>query len=83
MTKSANIRTTICPIATPLADDKLRKKIYKITKKGKIDILVIAAKEKFVKRGVKEVGKFIKRGDKGLKINFKLDYWLLLEIYRH
>ena len=44
-------------IAKPLADEKLAKKIYKLSKK--------AAKRKQVKRGVKEVVKAVRKGAKG------------------
>jgi len=47
-------------IANPLAGPKLSKKVLRLTKK--------AAKEKHVKRGVKEVVKAIRKGQKGLCI---------------
>ncbi|XP_015260526.1 PREDICTED: H/ACA ribonucleoprotein complex subunit 2 [Cyprinodon variegatus] len=45
------------PIAQPLASKKLSKKLYKCVKK--------AAKVKNIRRGVKEVQKFINKGEKG------------------
>ncbi|KAF9582832.1 snoRNA-binding protein [Lunasporangiospora selenospora] len=48
----------ISPIARPLAEDKLTKKLLKTVKK--------AAKAKHVKRGVKEVVKGLRKGEKGL-----------------
>ncbi|KAG1438413.1 hypothetical protein G6F56_012645 [Rhizopus delemar] len=48
------------PISHPLADDKLTKKIFKTVKK--------ASKVKHVRRGVKEVGKALRKGEKGLVI---------------
>ncbi|CAF92026.1 unnamed protein product, partial [Tetraodon nigroviridis] len=44
-------------IAQPLASKKLSKKLYKCVKK--------AAKVKNIRRGVKEVQKFINKGEKG------------------
>ena len=49
--------TKLCPIAKPLADEKLKKKLLKLTKK--------AAKKKQVKRGVKEVVKALRKNVKG------------------
>ncbi|KAF9302323.1 hypothetical protein BGZ74_005526, partial [Mortierella antarctica] len=48
----------VSPIAAPLAQDKLTKKLLKTVKK--------AAKAKHVKRGVKEVVKGLRKGEKGL-----------------
>ncbi|KAI8095603.1 hypothetical protein BDF21DRAFT_435778 [Thamnidium elegans] len=48
------------PIAHPLAEKKLVKKLYKTIKK--------ASKVKHVRRGVKEVGKALRKGEKGLVI---------------
>eukprot|EP01125_Pyxidicula_operculata_P018046 TRINITY_DN638_c0_g1_i1.p1 TRINITY_DN638_c0_g1~~TRINITY_DN638_c0_g1_i1.p1 ORF type:complete len:152 (-),score=28.97 TRINITY_DN638_c0_g1_i1:45-446(-) len=53
-------RSFLSVIANPLADDGLTKKVLKLTKK--------AAKEKMVKRGVKEVVKAIRKGQSGLCI---------------
>uniref|UniRef100_A0A061SIH6 H/ACA ribonucleoprotein complex subunit 2 n=1 Tax=Tetraselmis sp. GSL018 TaxID=582737 RepID=A0A061SIH6_9CHLO len=50
----------LCPIAKPLADEKLKKKVLKLTKK--------AAKKKQVKRGVKEVVKALRKNTKGVCI---------------
>ena len=50
----------ISPIAEPLAGEKLENKLYKLTKKF-IDL-------KSVKRGVKEVGKSIRKDMRGLVI---------------
>ena len=50
----------VSPIAEPLAGEKLEEKLYKLTKKF-ISL-------KLVKRGVKEVGKSIRKGHKGLVI---------------
>ncbi|XP_069001836.1 H/ACA ribonucleoprotein complex subunit 2-like protein [Embiotoca jacksoni] len=48
------------PIAQPLASRKLSKKLYKCVKK--------AAKVKNIRRGVKEVQKFINKGEKGIVV---------------
>ncbi|XP_034539576.1 H/ACA ribonucleoprotein complex subunit 2-like protein isoform X2 [Notolabrus celidotus] len=48
------------PIAQPLASKKLSKKLYKCVKK--------AAKVKNICRGVKEVQKFINKGEKGIVV---------------
>ena len=50
----------ISPIAEPLAGEKLEEKLLRLTKKF-INL-------KLVKRGVKEVGKSIRKGHKGLVI---------------
>lgn len=50
----------ILPFAKPLAPKKLNKKALKIVKK--------ASKAKHVKRGVKEVVKALRKGEKGLVI---------------
>ncbi|XP_060941680.1 H/ACA ribonucleoprotein complex subunit 2-like protein [Limanda limanda] len=47
-------------ISTPLASRKLSKKLYKCVKK--------AAKVKNIRRGVKEVQKFINKGEKGIVV---------------
>ncbi|XP_067859388.1 H/ACA ribonucleoprotein complex subunit 2-like protein [Heptranchias perlo] len=47
-------------IAQPLASRKLSKKLYKCVKK--------AAKLKQIRRGVKEVQKFINKGEKGIVV---------------
>ncbi|KAM8973171.1 H/ACA ribonucleoprotein complex subunit 2 [Pelodytes ibericus] len=48
------------PIARPLAGRKLTKKLYKCVKK--------AVKQKNIRRGVKEVQKFINKGEKGIVV---------------
>nr|XP_020479989.1 H/ACA ribonucleoprotein complex subunit 2 isoform X2 [Monopterus albus] len=48
------------PIAQPLASRKLSKKLYKCVKK--------AAKVKNIRRGVKEVQKFINKGERGIVV---------------
>ncbi|KAM8741148.1 H/ACA ribonucleoprotein complex subunit 2-like protein [Sparus aurata] len=48
------------PISQPLASKKLSKKLYKCVKK--------AAKVKNIRRGVKEVQKFINKGEKGIVV---------------
>ncbi|XP_063783965.1 H/ACA ribonucleoprotein complex subunit 2 [Pseudophryne corroboree] len=48
------------PIAQPLAGRKLTKRLYKCIKK--------ASKHKNIRRGVKEVQKFINKGEKGLVV---------------
>ncbi|KAI8971965.1 hypothetical protein BDF20DRAFT_825615, partial [Mycotypha africana] len=50
----------LSPIAHPLAEEKLTKKIFKTVKK--------ASKVKHLRRGVKEVGKALRKGEKGLVI---------------
>ena len=53
-------RLFVSPIAEPLANDKLTKKLLKLTKKG--------MREKLVKRGVKETVKAVRKGAKGIVI---------------
>ncbi|XP_037543124.1 H/ACA ribonucleoprotein complex subunit 2-like protein [Nematolebias whitei] len=48
------------PISQPLAPRKLSKKLYKCVKK--------AARVKNIRRGVKEVQKFLKKGEKGIVV---------------
>ncbi|XP_072315804.1 H/ACA ribonucleoprotein complex subunit 2-like protein [Eucyclogobius newberryi] len=48
------------PIAQPLASKKLCKKLYKCVKK--------ASKVKQIRRGVKEVQKFINKGERGIVV---------------
>ncbi|KAL7853792.1 hypothetical protein AOLI_G00206360 [Acnodon oligacanthus] len=50
----------INPIANPLASRKLSKKLYKCVKK--------AAKLKQIRRGVKEVQKFVNKGETGIVV---------------
>ncbi|XP_011822441.1 H/ACA ribonucleoprotein complex subunit 2 isoform X2 [Cebus imitator] len=45
------------PIAQPLASRRLTRKLYKCIKK--------AVKQKQIRRGVKEVQKFVNKGEKG------------------
>jgi len=73
-----DIRTPVedlSPIANPLAQKKLLKKLHKTIKKGAWDAyscpcspnkqILSASKARQVKRGVKEVVKGIRKGDKG------------------
>lgn len=73
-----SIRTPVedlSPIAHPLAQKKLLKKLHKTIKKGAWDVHsrlcscnkpeLSASKARQVKRGVKEVVKGIRKGDKG------------------
>ena len=50
----------VSPIANPLADKKLTKKVLKLVKAG--------AKEKLIRRGVKEVVKALKKGEPGVAV---------------
>lgn len=50
-------KIVLSPIATPLADAKLKKRTLKLVKK--------AATSKQLKRGVKEVVKALRKGSKG------------------
>eukprot|EP00118_Oscarella_pearsei_P025091 m.307488 g.307488 ORF g.307488 m.307488 type:complete len:155 (+) comp42347_c0_seq1:291-755(+) len=50
----------LAPIAKPLAGRKLTKKLYKTVKK--------AAKKKQLRRGVKDVTKALRKGEKGLVV---------------
>ncbi|XP_078355085.1 H/ACA ribonucleoprotein complex subunit 2-like protein [Oculina patagonica] len=47
----------VCAIAKPLAGRKLTKRLYKTVKK--------ASKSKSLRRGVKEVSKALRKGEKG------------------
>ena len=60
LTGDYKTRLFVSPIATPLASDKLSKKLLKLTKKG--------MKDKIVKRGVKETVKAVRKGTKGVVI---------------
>jgi H/ACA ribonucleoprotein complex subunit 2 len=64
--------TTLAPIASPLAGKKLTKRALKLVKTGRpINYflnLFSASSEKAVKRGVKEVVKALRKGEKGLCI---------------
>ncbi|TWW75239.1 H/ACA ribonucleoprotein complex subunit 2-like protein [Takifugu flavidus] len=61
------------PIAQPLASKKLSKKLYKCVKK--------ASKVKNIRRGVKEVQKFINKGEKGIVV--LAGDTLPIEVYCH
>ncbi|MBW0489118.1 hypothetical protein O181_028833 [Austropuccinia psidii MF-1] len=50
----------LSPIAHPLADKKLGKRVLRTVKKG--------AKQRLIKRGVKEVVKALQKGEKGLVV---------------
>ena len=58
--KRARVVGEICAIATPLASEKLHKKLFKAVKR--------AAASKSLKRGVKEVVKALRKGEKGLVV---------------
>ena len=60
VSKRARIVGTICAIAQPLAGKKLHKRVFKLVGK--------AAASKSLKRGVKEVVKALRKGEKGLCI---------------
>ncbi|KAK5858108.1 hypothetical protein PBY51_002276 [Eleginops maclovinus] len=53
-------KVNLNPICQPLASRKLSKKLYKCVKK--------AVKVKNIRRGVKEVQKFINKGEKGIVV---------------
>ena len=53
-------RLFVSPIADPIAQDKLEKKLLKLVKKG--------MKEKLVRRGVKETVKAVRKGNAGVVI---------------
>ncbi|MCJ1236960.1 snoRNA-binding protein [Varicellaria rhodocarpa] len=69
--KSTPLLGALVPFANPLADDKVGKKVLKSVKKGKISFKrvrvaiaksgLIAAKNKSLKRGVKEVVKSLRK----------------------
>ncbi|KAK2872857.1 hypothetical protein QQF64_017482 [Cirrhinus molitorella] len=65
--------TVLNPIANPLASRKLSKKLYKCIKK--------AAKVKQIRRGVKEVQKFLNKGERGIVV-FAGDT-LPIDVYCH
>ncbi|TDL29511.1 L30e-like protein, partial [Rickenella mellea] len=56
------------PIAQPLAQKKLLKKLHKTIKRGALPYPDAASKQRHVKRGVKEVVKGIRKGEKGLLV---------------
>ena len=57
MADAAPKKLYLSPISSPLADEKLKKKVLKLTKR--------AAKRKTLLRGVKEVVKALRKGTKG------------------
>ncbi|XP_036053696.1 H/ACA ribonucleoprotein complex subunit 2 [Onychomys torridus] len=61
------------PIAQPLASRRLTRKLYKCIKK--------AVKQKQIRRGVKEVQKFVNKGEKGIMI--LAGDTLPIEVYCH
>ena len=61
------------PIAQPLASHRLTRKLYKCIKK--------AVKQKQIRRGVKEVQKFINKGEKGIMVS--AGDTLPIEVYCH
>ncbi|XP_060053253.1 H/ACA ribonucleoprotein complex subunit 2 isoform X2 [Erinaceus europaeus] len=61
------------PIAQPLASRRLTRKLYKCIKK--------ALKQKQLRRGVKEVQKFINKGEKGITV--LAGDTLPIEVYCH
>ncbi|XP_072257158.1 H/ACA ribonucleoprotein complex subunit 2 [Pyxicephalus adspersus] len=61
------------PIAQPLAGRKLTKRLYKCVKK--------AVKQKNIRRGVKEVQKFLNKGEKGIVV--LAGDTLPIEVYCH
>ena len=60
LTGDYKTRLFVSPIADPMANEKLTKKLLKLTKKG--------MKDKIVKRGVKETVKAVRKGAKGVVI---------------
>ncbi|XP_028840212.1 H/ACA ribonucleoprotein complex subunit 2-like protein [Denticeps clupeoides] len=67
------VAANINAIAQPLATRKLSKKLYKCVKK--------ASKVKHIRRGVKEVQKFINKGEKGIVV--LAGDTLPIEVYCH
>ncbi|XP_077328494.1 LOW QUALITY PROTEIN: H/ACA ribonucleoprotein complex subunit 2 [Lithobates pipiens] len=65
--------TNLNPIAQPMAGRKLTKRLYKCIKK--------AVKHKNIRRGVKEVQKFINKGEKGIVV--LAGDTLPIEVYCH
>ncbi|KAI2540415.1 NHP2 isoform 2, partial [Pan troglodytes] len=61
------------PIAQPLASRRLTRKLYKCIKK--------AVKQKQIRRGVKEVQKFVNKGEKGIMV--LAGDTLPIEVYCH
>ena len=58
--KRARVVGELCAIASPMASEKLHKKLFKAVKR--------AAAAKNIKRGVKEVVKALRKGEKGLVV---------------
>jgi len=66
----------VSAIASPLASRKLTKKVLKAVKKGiaapywffQVLKIAAAAKSKHLKRGVKEVVKAVRKGEKGYRV---------------
>jgi H/ACA ribonucleoprotein complex subunit 2 len=54
LTGDYQTRLFVSPIATPMSDDKLTKKVLKLVKNG--------MKSKLVKRGIKETVKAVRKG---------------------
>lgn len=69
----SDLLANLNPIAKPLAGRKLTKRIYKCIKK--------AVKQKNIRRGVKEVQKFLNKGEKGIVI--LAGDTLPIEVYCH
>uniref|UniRef100_A0A8C5MHY0 H/ACA ribonucleoprotein complex subunit 2 n=1 Tax=Leptobrachium leishanense TaxID=445787 RepID=A0A8C5MHY0_9ANUR len=69
----SDLLANLNPIAKPLAGRKLTKKIYKCIKK--------AVKQKNIRRGVKEVQKFLNKGEKGIVV--LAGDTLPIEVYCH
>ncbi|EGG10135.1 uncharacterized protein MELLADRAFT_34068 [Melampsora larici-populina 98AG31] len=59
-TLDSSLLDALSPIAHPLADKKLGKRVLRTVKKG--------SKHRFIRRGVKEVVKALRKGDKGLVV---------------
>lgn len=55
--KEVEKKELLIPIASPLADEKMSKRVLRVAKK--------AAKRKLIRRGVKEVVKALRKGTKG------------------
>ena len=58
--KRARVVGELCAIAQPMAGKKLHKRVYKLVK--------LAASRKSLKRGVKEVVKALRKGEKGIVV---------------
>eukprot|EP01094_Clydonella_sp_ATCC50884_P017433 TRINITY_DN3038_c0_g1_i2.p2 TRINITY_DN3038_c0_g1~~TRINITY_DN3038_c0_g1_i2.p2 ORF type:complete len:166 (-),score=11.94 TRINITY_DN3038_c0_g1_i2:160-657(-) len=62
--------SNLSPIAQPLADKKLKKRVLKLSKK--------AAKEKNVRRGVKEVVKALRKEERGYVLGLRRPLFSIL-----